>query len=66
MRIINVEVHFHHPEVVGRVLELAGSPPVVPDAGSSAFLQNFAPPKDWAELLGGERLAHTDRVGTDI
>jgi hypothetical protein len=64
--IITVEEHFHHPEVVGRVLELAGPPPVVPDAGFSAFRQNFAPPKDLAELVGGERLAHIDRVGIDI
>ena len=66
MRIITVEEHFHHPEVVARVLDLSGPPPVVPDAGFGAFLQAFAPDKDSAERLGGKRLAHMDRVGIDI
>ena len=66
MRIITVEEHFQHPEVVARVLDLAAPPPVVPDAGFGVFLQAFAPDKDSAERLGGERLAHMDRVGIDI
>ena len=66
MRIITVEEHFQHPEVVARVLKLAGPPSVVPDAGFGAFLQAYAPDKDSAERLGGERLAHMDRVGIDI
>ena len=66
MRILTVEEHFQHPEVVARVLDLTGPPPVVPDAGFGAFLRAFAPDKDSAERLGGKRLAHMDRVGIDI
>lgn len=66
MRIITVEEHFHHPEVVAQVLELAGPPRVVPDEGFGSFLQDFMPEKDSAERLGGDRLAHMDRVGIDI
>ena len=66
MRIITVEEHFHHPEVIARVQELAGPPPVVPDDGFGRFLQDFMPEKDSAERLGGHRLAHMDRVGIDI
>ncbi len=68
MRIITVEEHFHHPEVMARVQELSGQwppPPVVSD-GFSRFFQGFMPDKDSAEQLGGHRLAHTDRVGIDI
>jgi hypothetical protein len=66
LRIITVEEHFQHPEAVARVLELSGPPPAAPDAGFAAFLQNFAPDKDSAERLAGERLAHMDRVGIDM
>jgi uncharacterized protein len=66
LRIITVEEHFHHPEVIARVQELAGPPAVVPDDGFSKFLQGFMPAKDSAERLGGHRLAHMDRVGIDI
>lgn len=66
MRVITVEEHFHHPDVVARVLELAGPPRVVPDDGFTSFLQGFMPEKDSAERLGGDRLAHMDRVGIDI
>jgi len=66
LRIITVEEHFHHPEVVARVQELAGPPPVTPDAGFGAFLQDFIPDKDSAERLAGPRLAHLDQVGIDI
>ena len=66
MRIITVEEHFHHREAVARVLELADPSAAGPDAGFGAFLQSFAPDKDSAERLGGERLAHMDRVGVDI
>ena len=67
MRIITVEEHFHHPEVMARVQELAGPwpPAVVADDGFSRFLQGFMPEKDSAEQLGGHRLAHMDRVGIE-
>jgi uncharacterized protein len=65
VRIITVEEHFQHPEVVGRVLELAESPGK-PDAGFPAFLQDFSPDRDLSERLAGERLAHMDRVGIDV
>ncbi len=66
MRIITVEEHFHHPGAVTRVLELAGSAPVVPDEGFGAFLRDFMPDRDSAEWLGGNRLAHMDQVGIDM
>ena len=68
MRIITVEEHFHHPEVMARVQELSGQwpPPVVSDDGFGRFFQGFMPDKDSAEQLGGHRLAHMDRVGIDI
>jgi uncharacterized protein len=66
MRIITVEEHFQHPDVVGRVLQLAGPPPVEPDAGFGGFLQRFSPDREAAERLGGTRLQHMDRVGIDI
>jgi uncharacterized protein len=66
MRIITVEEHFQHPEVIGRVVELSGPGPIVPDAGFGEFLQNFSPEKDSAERLGGRRLEHMDAVGIDI
>ena len=66
MRIITVEEHFHHPQAVARVLELAGPGPIVPDDGFGAFLANFMPDQDSAERLGGKRLAHMDRVGIDV
>lgn len=66
MRIITVEEHFHHPEVVARVQELEGPPPVVADNDFGRFLQNFAPETDSAERLAGRRLAHMDRVGIDM
>jgi predicted TIM-barrel fold metal-dependent hydrolase len=66
LRIITVEEHFHHPEVIARVLELSGPPPVEPDAGFGDFLESFAPEKDSAERLGGRRLQHMDDVGIDM
>jgi hypothetical protein len=69
VRIITVEEHFHHPEVMARVQELSGEwppPPVVSDDGFGRFFQGFKPDKDSAEQLGGHRLAHMDRVGIDI
>jgi predicted TIM-barrel fold metal-dependent hydrolase len=66
MRIITVEEHFHHPEAVARVLQLGGPSPIVPDEGFGAFLQDFMPDRDSAELLGGRRLEHMDRVGIDV
>ncbi len=66
MRIITVEEHFHHPPAVARVLELAASAPIVPDDGFGAFLRDFMPDQDSAERLGGNRLAHMDRVGIDV
>ncbi|RDH78063.1 amidohydrolase [Mycolicibacterium moriokaense] len=66
MRIITVEEHFHHPEAIARVQELAGPPPMEPDAGFGAFMKSFAPDRDSAERLGGQRLAHMDRVGIDV
>ena len=66
MRIITVEEHFQHPEVVPRVLELSGPPSVAPDDGFGPFLQRFMPDRDSAERLGGQRLAHMDRAGIDI
>jgi uncharacterized protein len=50
MRIITVEEHFHRPEAVARVLELAGPWPVTPGAGFGDFLQNSLPDRDCAEL----------------
>ena len=55
MRIITVEEHFHHPEVMARVQELSGQwppPPVVSDDGFGRFFQGFMPDKDSAERLG--------------
>jgi uncharacterized protein len=66
VRIITVEEHFQHPEVVARVLELAGPPPVMSDRGFSAFLADFTPDKAFAERLAGKRLAHMDSVGIDM
>jgi len=66
LRIITVEEHFHHPEAIARVLELAGPPPVAPDGGFGEFLRGFMPDQDSAERLGGNRLAHMDRVGIDV
>jgi uncharacterized protein len=66
LRIITVEEHFHHPGAVTRVLELAGSAPIVPDEGFGAFLRDFMPDRDSAERLGGNRLAHMDQVGIDM
>ena len=66
MRIITVEEHFHHPEAVARVLELAGPGPVAPDEGFGTFLQSFLPDRDSAERLSGTRLEHMDAVGIDI
>ncbi len=66
MRIITVEEHFHHPQAVARVLELAGPAPIVPDDGFGAFLRDFMPDQNSAEQLGGNRLAHMDRVGIDV
>lgn len=66
MRVITVEEHFQHAQVVGRVLQLAGPPPVVPDAGFGEFLERFSPEQDSAERLGGRRLEHMDQVGIDI
>ncbi len=59
MRIITVEEHFHHPEAIARVQELAG-------LGFSNFLRDFMPDQDSAERLGGNRLVHMDRVGIDL
>ena len=61
MRIITVEEHFHHPEVMARVQELSGQwppPPVVADDGFSRFFEGFMPDKDSAEQLGGTIGAH--------
>ncbi|MET0453157.1 MAG: amidohydrolase family protein [Mycobacterium sp.] len=66
MRIITVEEHFHHPEVMARVTELAAPGPVVPDAGFGEFFQGFMPDRDSAERLAGTRLAHMDQVGIDV
>ena len=66
MRIITVEEHFHHPQAIARVLELAGPGPVVPDDGFADFLRDFTPDQDSAERLAGHRLAHMDRVGIDV
>jgi uncharacterized protein len=66
LRIITVEEHFHHPEVIARVQELAGPPPVVADDSFGDFLRDFMPDADSAERLGGARLAHMDRVGIDV
>ena len=57
---------FHHREAIARVLELAGPPPVAPDDGFGEFLRGFIPDQDSAERLGGNRLAHMDRVGIDV
>ncbi len=65
MRIITVEEHFQHPEVVARVTELAGPPPVPPEA-LTGFLQAFSLEPDATQRLGGNRLAHMDQVGIDI
>ncbi|HLR98321.1 amidohydrolase [Mycolicibacillus parakoreensis] len=65
MRIITVEEHFQHPEVVARVEQLAGPPPVPPEA-LTGFLQAFSLDPDATGRLGGNRLAHMDRVGIDI
>lgn len=66
MRIITVEEHFHHPRVVGRVIELSGPPPAEPDDGYAAFVGNFTPDGASSERLAGERLAHMDRAGIDV
>lgn len=66
MRIITVEEHFLHPDAVARVLELSGPRQGTPDSQFTAFLQDFAPGKDLAERLAGERLAHMDRAGVDV
>jgi hypothetical protein len=66
VRIITVEEHFHHPEAVGRVLELTGTGAITPDAGYADFLRSFMPDKESAERLAGNRLAHMDRVGIDV
>lgn len=66
MRVITVEEHFHHPAAIARVLELGEPSPVVPDSGFGEFLSGFMPDRDSAERLGGERLAHMDRVGIDV
>jgi predicted TIM-barrel fold metal-dependent hydrolase len=66
LRIITVEEHFLHPEVIARVQQLAGPSPIVPDDGFGEFLRGSALDKDSAERLGGTRLAHMDRVGIDV
>jgi uncharacterized protein len=65
MRIITVEEHIHHPEVISRVQELTG-PPVPPDEGLAAFVQGWMPRGEAAEKLVGDRLAHMDSVGIDV
>ncbi|KLO31366.1 amidohydrolase [Mycolicibacter heraklionensis] len=66
MRIVTVEEHFHHPQAVARVLEIAGPGPIVPDDGFGSFLRDFMPDRDSAERLAGNRLTHMDRVGIDV
>jgi predicted TIM-barrel fold metal-dependent hydrolase len=65
VRVITVEEHFHHPDVVGQVLRL-GESPITPDGGFGAFMREFQPDPDMAEHLAGARLAHMDRTGVDV
>src|ERR1700676_967480 len=66
MRIITIEEHYHHPGVISRVQELAGPAPYVPDEGYAEFMQGWMPDREYAERLGGKRLAHMDRVGVEV
>ncbi|MDV3128818.1 amidohydrolase family protein [Mycobacterium sp. 21AC1] len=66
MRIITVEEHFHHPDAIARVQALAGVPAVSSDTSFASFVKAFMPDSDSAERLGGNRLAHMDRVGIDV
>lgn len=66
MRIITVEEHFQHPEVSARVMQLAGRPPIAPVEGLAEFFKAFSLDPDSTARLGGNRLAHMDRVGIDI
>ncbi|MEZ0362354.1 amidohydrolase family protein [Mycobacterium sp. pUA109] len=65
MRIITVEEHFQHPEVSARVAQLAGPPPVPPEA-LAEFGNAFSLDPDATSRLGGNRLAHMDEVGIDV
>lgn len=66
MRIITVEEHFQHPEVSARVAQLSGPPPMVPPESLAEFVNAFSLDLDSTERLGGNRLAHMDRVGIDV
>src|SRR6478735_3464038 len=63
---VRPDEQFHHPEFTARVLQLAGPPPVIPDAGFGTFLLDFMPDRDSAERFADNRLAHMDRVGIDV
>jgi predicted TIM-barrel fold metal-dependent hydrolase len=65
MRIITVEEHFQNPEVSARVAQLAGPPPV-PVEVLAEFANGFSRDTDPTERLGGNRLAHMDKVGIDV
>jgi uncharacterized protein len=65
MRIITVEEHIQHPDVGARVAQLGGTP-TVPMEGLRDFVDAFFLDADSAERLGGNRLAHMDRVGIDV
>lgn len=66
MRIITVEEHFQHPEVGARVSQLAGLPPAVSAEGLAEFSDAFSLDMDATQQLGGNRLAHMDRVGVNV
>lgn len=66
MRIITVEEHFQHPEVSARVAQLSEPPPLVPAETLAEFANVFALDPDSTGRLGGNRLAHMDRVGIDV
>jgi hypothetical protein len=58
MRIITVEEHLQHPRSA-RVAPLSGPPPMVPVEALTHSTR--MPPR-----LGGDRLAHRDKVGIDV
>lgn len=62
MRIITVEEHFQCPDVTRRVAQLTKPRPAL----TAEFVNAFSVDPDTATRLGGNRLAHMDRVGIDV
>jgi hypothetical protein len=62
MRIITVEEHFEHPQVMARVAELAGPPPL-PVEGLAELATAFASDADSVGRLGGTPSNSVERQG---